>query len=109
MAPCLLYTSSGSSERMAKIYTVRGKKQIETDSLACGDIGMIAKLSSTDTGDTLASSDSMKEYKKIVFPEPFYSRAIVPKAKGDEDKIASGITRLLEEDYTCLLYTSRCV
>ena len=91
---------SGSSERMAKIYTVRGKKQIETDSLACGDIGMIAKLSSTDTGDTLASSDSMKEYKKIVFPEPFYSRAIVPKAKGDEDKIASGITRLLEEDYT---------
>ena len=42
----------------------------------------------------------MKEYKKIVFPEPFYSRAIVPKAKGDEDKIASGITRLLEEDYT---------
>ena len=70
------------------------------DSLACGDIGMIAKLTGTDTGDTLASNASMKEYLGLSFPEPFYTKAVVPKAKGDEDKIASGISRLLEEDYT---------
>lgn len=91
---------SGVSERMAHIYTIRGKKQTEVDSLACGDIGMIAKLTGTDTGDTLASNASMKEYLGLNFPEPFYTKAVVPKAKGDEDKIASGISRLLEEDYT---------
>lgn len=91
---------TGASEKMAHIYVVRGKKQTEVDSLACGDIGMIAKLTNTNTNDTLASSDSMKSYAPIVFPEPFLTRAIVPKAKGDEDKIASGINRLLEEDYT---------
>ncbi len=91
---------SGVSERMAHIYTIRGKKQTEVDSLACGDIGMIAKLTGTDTGDTLASNASMKEYLGLSFPEPFYTKAVVPKAKGDEDKIASGISRLLEEDYT---------
>lgn len=91
---------SGVSERMSHIYTIRGKKQTEVDSLACGDIGMIAKLTGTDTGDTLASNASMKEYLGLSFPEPFYTKAVVPKAKGDEDKIASGISRLLEEDYT---------
>ena len=91
---------SGVSERMAHIYTIRGKKQTVVDSLACGDIGMIAKLTGTDTGDTLASNASMKEYLGLSFPEPFYTKAVVPKAKGDEDKIASGISRLLEEDYT---------
>ena len=91
---------TGTEERMARIYTLKGKKQTEVDSLACGDIGMIAKLSDTETADTLALSPDARAYAGINFPEPFYSRAIVPKAKGDEDKIASGIARLLEEDYT---------
>jgi elongation factor G len=91
---------TGTEERMARIYTLKGKKQTEVDSLACGDIGMIAKLSDTETSDTLALSPNARAYAGISFPEPFYSRAIVPKAKGDEDKIASGIARLLEEDYT---------
>ena len=91
---------TGTEERMARIYTLKGKKQTEVDSLACGDIGMIAKLSDTETADTLALASDARAYAGISFPEPFYSRAIVPKAKGDEDKIASGIARLLEEDYT---------
>ena len=91
---------TGTEERMARIYTLKGKKQTEVDRLACGDIGMIAKLSDTETSDTLALSPNARAYAGISFPEPFYSRAIVPKAKGDEDKIASGIARLLEEDYT---------
>ena len=76
---------TGTEERMARIYTLKGKKQTEVDSLACGDIGMIAKLSDTETSDTLALSPNARAYAGISFPEPFYSRAIVPKAKGDED------------------------
>ena len=91
---------SGANEKMAKIYTICGKKQTEVDSLACGDIGMIPKLAATNTNDTLTSSASNAEIKKIVFPAPFYSMAVMPKAKGDEDKISSGITRILEEDKT---------
>ena len=91
---------SGANEKMAKIYTICGKKQTEVDSLACGDIGMIPKLAATNTNDTLTSSASGAEIKKIAFPAPFYSMAVMPKAKGDEDKISSGITRILEEDKT---------
>ncbi len=91
---------SGSNEKMAHIFTVRGKKQTEVDALACGDIGMIPKLTATNTNDTLAVNASAVPYKKIVYPEAFLTMAIIPKAKGDEDKISTGINRLLEEDYT---------
>ncbi len=90
---------TGAVEKMAHIYTIRGKKQTEVDSLSCGDIGMIAKLSNTNTNDTL-SVDGTVRYRKIAYPEPFLTMAISPKAKGDEDKIASGVNKLLEEDYT---------
>lgn len=92
--------TSGGNEKMAHIFTVRGKKQTEVDTLACGDIGMIPKLSATNTNDTLAVSASAVPYKKIIYPEAFLTMAISPKAKGDEDKISTGINRLLEEDYT---------
>lgn len=91
--------TSDTNEKLAKIYTMRGKKQSEVDELACGDIGMIAKLSATNTNDTLTASGSAK-YAPISVPEPFYTMAIKPTAKGDEDKISSGISKLLEEDLT---------
>ena len=91
--------TSEASEKLAKIYTIRGKKQTEVDELACGDIGMIAKLTATNTNDTLTASGSIK-YAPVNVPEPFYTMAIKPAAKGDEDKISSGITKLLEEDLT---------
>ena len=89
----------GSEEKIAHIYTMCGKKQTEVDSLACGDIGMTAKLAAASTNDTLSVKGDVT-YKKIVFPEAFFRRAVKPKAKGDEDKISSGVTRLLEEDKT---------
>ena len=92
--------NTGASEKMGHIYTVCGKKQVEVDSLACGDIGMIPKLTNTGTNDTLTSGSSDAEIKKIAFPEGFYSRAVAPKSKGDEDKISTGINKLLEEDKT---------
>ncbi len=91
--------TSGTTEKMSHIYTMRGKKQTEVTSLCCGDIGMIAKLAGTNTNDTLTVSSDF-EYRKIAFPHPYYTMAITPAAKGDEDKISTGIARLLEEDKT---------
>ena len=91
--------TSGTTEKMAHIYTMRGKKQTEVTSLCCGDIGMIAKLAGTNTNDTLTVSSDF-EYRKIAFPHPYYTMAITPAAKGDEDKIFAGLNKLAEEDYT---------
>ena len=90
---------SGAAEKFAHIYTVKGKNQIEVDELACGDIGMVAKLSDTDTNDTL-SPDGARAYLPIRYPKPYYTQAMTPAAKGDEGKISQGIAKLLEEDLT---------
>ncbi len=95
----LTNTTTGAAEKMAHIYTIRGKKQTEVDALACGDIGMIAKLANTNTNDTLTASGEFS-YKKIAFAHPYMTMAIMPAAKGDEDKISGGISRILEEDPT---------
>ena len=92
--------TTGQEERLSRIYTVCGKKQTEVKMLSMGDIGMVAKLSNTNTNDTLSQMENPLPYKKIVYPESFYQMAISPKAKGDEDKIAQGINKLLEEDRT---------
>ena len=93
-------TRSGAQEKINKIFILRGKKQIDVDALACGDIGVTAKLADTNTNDTLTNSSVDIFYKPIKYPKPYYSMAITPKAKGDEDRISTGIARLLEEDMT---------
>lgn len=92
--------TKGTTEKFAHIYTIKGKKQTEVDSLCCGDIGMTAKLANANTNDTFSLDPNAKEYKKISYPQPFMTMAVTPNAKGDEDKISSGITKLLEEDLT---------
>ncbi len=87
------------SEKFAHFYMMRGKKQTEVDTLCCGDIGMIPKLVSTETNDTL-SVGNVAPYTATVYPESVFTMAVSPKAKGDEDKISQGINRLLEEDET---------
>ncbi len=84
---------------MAHIYTMRGNKQTEVTSLCCGDIGMIPKLANTNTNNTLVAGAEF-EYKKIACPHPYMTKSITPAAKGDEDKMSTGIARLLEEDPT---------
>ncbi len=86
---------TGAEEKFAHIYIVRGKKQTEVEEIGCGDIGMTAKLADTNTNDTLGGD---KKFAKVVFPKPYYRMAVVPKAKGDEDKISTAIARILEED-----------
>ncbi|MBR3966562.1 MAG: elongation factor G [Clostridia bacterium] len=92
-------TTSGAAEKIAKIYTLRGKKQTEVAELACGDIGMLAKLNATGTCDTLTNAGEIK-FAPVNYPEPNMCMALAPQAKGDEDKISQGITKLLEEDLT---------
>ena len=93
-------TTSGASEKFNKIFIMRGKKQIDVESLSCGDIGVTAKLSSTNTNDTLTTLAKDIKYAPIKYPRPYMTMAITPKAKGDEDKISTGMARLLEEDLT---------
>lgn len=89
--------TNGTAEKFAHIYMIRGKKQTEVDEIVCGDIGMTAKLTATGTNDTLGGP---KNYAPVVFPHPYMRMAIVPKAKGDEDKISTAVARMLEEDPT---------
>ena len=89
--------TSGASEKFGHIYIMKGNKQVEVDSLACGDIGVVQKLSATKTNDTLVAGTDV-EYKKTEFQTPYMCKAISAAAKGDEDKITQGIARLLDED-----------
>ena len=93
-------TVTGSTEKFAKLSSMRGKKPVDMEVMNCGDIGAITKLVNTNTNDTLTAGDSDITFAPIVFPEPFYTMAVLPKAKGEEDKIAQGIQRILDEDKT---------
>ena len=91
---------SGAQEKLGHIYYMQGKKTIEVQEICCGDIGAVSKLSDTQTADTLCDARKVVKLEAIPFPEPCYSVAITPKTKGQEDKIAAGLTRLNEEDLT---------
>ena len=91
---------TGDNEKLGRLYTMRGKKATEVKELVCGDIGAIAKMDKVKTGDTLCDSRKVVALKGIPFAEPCYSVAIVPKTRGQEDKIAQGLARMNEEDPT---------
>jgi elongation factor G len=88
------------AEKIGQLVFLRGKNQIDASEIKAGDIGAIAKLSNTDTQDTIATKHTPYVCPKIAFPEPLLSRAIASKGKGDEDKMSSAITKLLAEDRT---------
>jgi len=85
-------------EKANQLLFIRGKERKEIDELRCGMIGGLVKLKDTHTGNTLASAKSKVVLPAIEFPIPSISMAIVPKAKGDEEKVSSGLTRLHDED-----------
>ncbi|QUI25684.1 elongation factor G [Vallitalea pronyensis] len=89
-----------TSERISHIYVLRGKEQIEVKEIRAGDIGAVAKLNKTSTGDTLCDSSRPVKLKGINFPESLACRAIFPNKKGEEEKISSGLHKLIEEDPT---------
>ncbi len=87
-------------EKVGSLFHIQGKKQVSTSVLTAGQIGAIAKLKETLTGDTLCVENQpiVMEYAK--FADPVMSYAIAPKTRGDEDKVSTGIHKLLEEDPT---------
>nr|MDQ3958641.1 elongation factor G [Actinomycetota bacterium] len=85
-------------ERVGHIFTMRGKNQEPVTELVAGDIGAAAKLTHTVTGDTISDKASPIVLPSIEPPEPLLPKAIVPKTKGDEDKLMIGLHKLIEED-----------
>ncbi|NOX38000.1 MAG: elongation factor G [Calditrichaeota bacterium] len=90
-------------ERIGQIFILNGKQKEGVDRLMAGDIGALVKLKSTHTGDTLCDRKEPFKLPEIEFPEPLISIAVVPKSKGDEDKIGTGLQTLHEEDPTFIV------
>jgi elongation factor G len=88
----------GSTERLSHIGVVQGKTQTPVAELHAGDIGAVAKLKDTLTGDTLGDKSGPIVFPKLKLAEPAISFAIEPKSRGDEDKLSTAIHRMLEED-----------
>lgn len=88
------------SERLGQVFTMLGKNQINLDKVPAGDIAAVAKLQLTATGDTLCDKSLNVVFEPIKFPEPVITFAVEPKKQGEEDKVAAGLARFLEEDPT---------
>ncbi|WP_294189430.1 elongation factor G [uncultured Clostridium sp.] len=93
-------SNKDKTEKLANIFFMRGKNQIPTKEVIAGDIAAVAKLQYTETGDTLCDINNKIIYDKMNFPKPNISMAVLPKSKGDEDKISASLQKLLEEDPT---------
>jgi elongation factor G len=89
-----------SKERLGHLMVMQGKEHTAEPEIGEGDIGAVAKLKETQTGDLLLDQERAVELPRLGFPEPVMSFAINPKAKGDEEKMAASIRRLSEEDPT---------
>jgi len=88
------------NERIAQIFSMNGKSRSEIGALNLGDIGAAVKLKNTHTGDTLCEKKSPVVLDPVAFPDPIFEMAARAKSKGDEDKVATGLSRLHEEDPT---------
>ncbi len=93
-------STKDSSERVGQLFALQGKKQIPVNQISAGDIGTVAKLKLTTTGDTLSVQDNAVQFDPINFPHPVMARAMVPKTRADEEKISNSLARLCEEDPT---------
>ena len=94
----LVNSRTGETEKLGRLYTMCGKKNIEVKALTCGDIGAIGKMDKVKTGDTLCDPRKVVSLKQIPYPAPCYSMAIAPKVRGQEEKVGTGLNRLNEED-----------
>ena len=92
--------TNGKTERLAQLFVMNGKDRKEIGQLMAGDLGAVVKLKDTHTNDTLSAKGAALVFPPIVFPESVFHTAIVPKAKGDEDKISTGLHALHQEDPT---------
>src|SRR5262245_10035551 len=90
--------TQGTEERTSQLFTIQGKEHDTVSSVPAGDIGAVAKLQHAHTGDTWSAKDKPVTLPSVELPEPLLAYAIAPSSKGEEDKLATGLTRLREED-----------
>lgn len=95
--------NKNKTEKVGNVFTLLGKTQIPLKKIVAGDIGVVAKLQDTVTGDTIGDKDSRYVFAEIDFPKPMYTLCIETKNKADEDKIGQGLMRLMDEDRTFTL------
>jgi elongation factor G len=96
----ILNASKGAKERIGQVFYLMGKKQIPAQAIGSGEIGVVAKLKETFTGDTLSDESNPIVFEKLRFADPIISYAIAPKSKGDEEKVSVSLSKILEEDPT---------
>ena len=96
-------TVTDADERIGSLYLVKGKKLESVPELGAGDLGAVAKLSDTGTGDTLCAPDCPVRFDPIPFPKPVLYMAVYASARGTEDKVFAGLNRLAEEDKSFIL------
>jgi len=92
--------TQGEAERIGQLFMLRGKNQEPVAQISAGDIGAVAKLNITSTGDTLSSQNKPMKIAPIIFPAPIFDEAVYPRTKADLDKLGSALSRLTEEDPT---------
>ncbi|RLC73216.1 MAG: elongation factor G [Chloroflexi bacterium] len=97
-------TNKGRAERVGQLYLLRGKNQEPVESLIAGDIGAVAKLSETSTGDTLCEQNHPVQLVPVEFPHPNFSVAVYPKTKADVDKLGTVLAKLNEEDPSIVIH-----
>ncbi len=96
----VLNATKGKDERVGHLHTLRGKNQEPLDEVVAGDIGAVAKLADTSTGDTLCAKEAPFVIAAPVMPDPLLPVAIAPRSRGDEEKLSSGLGRVEAEDLT---------
>ena len=94
-------------EKMGKIIFVKGAKQEDATEIVAGDIGVVTKLSGFKTGDTMCDAKNPVELAGVDYPNSCYSMAVKVVKKGEEDKVASGLNKLAEEDGCLIFYTNK--
>ncbi len=99
----VLNVVKGQEERVGQLYQVRGKEQEPVSSVKAGDIGVVTKLNSVSTNDTLCDRGSAYIVPPVRYPRPLFSVAIFPSSKADLDKLGSSLQRLVEEDPTLVV------
>jgi len=99
----LVNQTNAKHERLGQVFLMNGKDRKEAGKIQAGDIGAVVKLKDTHTNNTLSNKSLPVEFKPINFPDPVIRMAIVPRSKGDEDKVGSGLHSLHEEDPTFIV------
>ncbi len=96
--------SKNADERIGQVFVVRGKEQIPVSEIVAGDIGAVAKLNETTSGDTLADPSRKITLDGVTYPAPLFAAAVTPRTKSDLDKMSQALTRLVDEDPTITVH-----